>query len=238
MKKNVMMRLACFLLVAVLISTSAISGTYAKYVTEGSSKDTARVAKWGVTVSADYSNLFTKTYETHDAWAGDDGVSVNATVDVVAPGTYGDLADFTVTGTPEVDVAVTYVADLELGELWKVDVTNNDVYNAVEYCPVIFSVNGKTYGMYGTAAENTFGSVAVLEQAVEEAIVASAAKYNAGTNLADANAVADDLAVSWAWPFSTSAENDVKDTALGDAAAADNAATISLEVSCTVTQID
>ena len=67
MKKNVMMRLACFLLVAVLISTSAISGTYAKYVTEGSSKDTARVAKWGVTVSADYSNLFTKTYETHDA---------------------------------------------------------------------------------------------------------------------------------------------------------------------------
>ena len=31
MKRNVMMRLASFLLVAVLISTSAISGTYAKY---------------------------------------------------------------------------------------------------------------------------------------------------------------------------------------------------------------
>ena len=52
MKKNVMMRLACFLLVAVLISTSAISGTYAKYVTSGQSTDSARVAKWGVTVTA------------------------------------------------------------------------------------------------------------------------------------------------------------------------------------------
>ena len=50
MKKNVMMRLASFLLVAVLISTSAISGTYAKYVTTAEGKETARVAKWGVQV--------------------------------------------------------------------------------------------------------------------------------------------------------------------------------------------
>ena len=47
-----MMRVASALLVAVLLSTCAISGTFAKYVTEGSGSDTARVAKFGVTVTA------------------------------------------------------------------------------------------------------------------------------------------------------------------------------------------
>ena len=52
MKKNKMMRLASVLLIAVMISTSAISGTYAKYVTEGAAQDDARVAHWGVTITA------------------------------------------------------------------------------------------------------------------------------------------------------------------------------------------
>lgn len=65
MKKNVMMRVASFLLVAVLISTSAISGTYAKYVTEGSGTDSARVAKWGVVIEAE-STMFSQEYATED----------------------------------------------------------------------------------------------------------------------------------------------------------------------------
>ncbi len=51
MKKNKMMRLASVLLIAVMISTSAISGTYAKYVTSGYAEDNARVAKFGVAVA-------------------------------------------------------------------------------------------------------------------------------------------------------------------------------------------
>ena len=47
MKKNRAMRLAALLLVAVLMSTCGISGTFAKYVTEVSSEDSARVAYWG-----------------------------------------------------------------------------------------------------------------------------------------------------------------------------------------------
>ena len=66
MKKNVMMRLASFLLVAVLISTSAISGTYAKYVTEATAKDTARVAAFGVQVAADFTEVFKEKYDTTD----------------------------------------------------------------------------------------------------------------------------------------------------------------------------
>ena len=66
MKKNVMMRLASFLLVAVLISTSAISGTYAKYVTADEGTDTARVAKWGVEIEAESFGMFDTNYATDD----------------------------------------------------------------------------------------------------------------------------------------------------------------------------
>ena len=62
MRKNKMMRLASSLLVAVLITTSAISGTFAKYTTQDSASDSARVAKWGVTVMAS-GNLFGTMYK-------------------------------------------------------------------------------------------------------------------------------------------------------------------------------
>ena len=47
MKKNTFMRVASALLVAVLLTTCAIAGTFAKYTTEVSSEDSARVAYWG-----------------------------------------------------------------------------------------------------------------------------------------------------------------------------------------------
>lgn len=51
MKKNRMMRLASILLVAVLLSTSVISGTYAKYTSTVTGSSTATVAKWSIKVS-------------------------------------------------------------------------------------------------------------------------------------------------------------------------------------------
>jgi len=56
------MRIASVLLVAALISTCAISGTFAKYVTEDSAYDSARVAKFGVTVLAS-GKLFADSYK-------------------------------------------------------------------------------------------------------------------------------------------------------------------------------
>ena len=61
MRKNKMMRAASALLVAVLLTTSTISGTFAKYVTQDSAKDVARVAKWGVELQVE-GNLFGETY--------------------------------------------------------------------------------------------------------------------------------------------------------------------------------
>lgn len=115
MKKNTMMRLASFLLIAVLISTSAISGTYAKYVTQDSASDSARVAKWGVElqVAGDLYGLNYKTTENTKTEAST-GISVQSNADgknVVAPGTKNDGTGFTfsLNGKPEVSSKVSAV---------------------------------------------------------------------------------------------------------------------------------
>lgn len=236
MKKNVMMRIASVLLVAVMLTTCVISGTFAKYVTSGEGYDQARVAKFGVTVTEKFETLFANAYATHDAWTDDTDkmsvVSSDVAWNVVAPGTEGELADFVVTGTPEVDVSVSYEADLELLN-WAVD-------GGAQYCPIVITVNGNEFSM------DAYANLAAFEAAVEAEIVASAKKYNANTNLGDAANVANDLSVSWKWHFEGVNEGgtgpacqwDKFDTYLGDEAAKDNAATIKLTVKCIVTQID
>ena len=205
MKKNIAMRIAAFLFILTMISTCAFATTFAKYVTSGSSIDEARVAKWGVEVVAvSGDGLFASSY-------GETVVSSDADVDVVAPGTSGNLAGFTVSGAPEVDVEVTYSATLTLAG-WVVDGT--------DYCPIIFTINGE---------EITGATMAELKTAVEAKIAAASATYDANETIEGA------LNVSWSWAYSTSNADDVKDTALGDAA---TAPTIKLDVTCTVTQID
>ena len=120
MKKNKMMRIAGILLIAVLLTTSLISGTFAKYVTRGEVEDHARVAKFGVTISGS-GKLFAETYYHTTNNRPADGVEDSAnghliTVassngdEIVAPGTKSDpQAPFTVSvsGAPEVDVLIT-----------------------------------------------------------------------------------------------------------------------------------
>ena len=113
MKKNTMMRVASILLVAVLLTTSAISGTYAKYITTDSAKDEARVAKFGVVASIQGA-LFGPTYDAATAnniisWGvNTETVSASDKANVVAPGTTGDTLTFSVKGTPEVSTMVTF----------------------------------------------------------------------------------------------------------------------------------
>lgn len=225
MKKNVMMRLASGLLVAVLLTTCAISGTFAKYVTTGSGFDTARVAKWGVTIEAAADALTGKADIFDAAYAKDDdtysltGVSVQATENVVAPGTKRDnVVAIAVSGTPEVAVRVSYENTVvNFGDNWKV--------GSEYYCPIVVKINS-------TEIDGaTFGTIEAFEDAVKAAIVACKADYAPN---ADLDAVSDDVVIGWYWPFSTSTENDKKDTALGDAFNA----TINIKVDATVTQID
>lgn len=234
MKKNKMLRIASVMLVLALITTCVISGTFAKYVTTGASSDSARVAKWGVEVTATSNTAFGSIYKSADGTintsytAGTDSVKSNGDK-VVAPGTNGSVAAVTITGTPEVKCQVTYAATIAL-EGWEV--------SGAEYCPIIFTVGGATYGTNDTNATNKSANVAALITAVQNAIAASGDVYEAGANLSTAAAKPS---ISWEWPFETGADadakaaNNVKDTALGDAAAA---ATISIDVVVTVAQVD
>ena len=126
MKKNVMMRVASALLVAVLLTTCAISGTFAKYTTYNASQDTARVAKWGVTVSVSGADAFAEAYKETKENRGSASATVESKLndgstngdDVLAPGTNGTLATIDVNGAPEVDVDVTVDATFVLSGDW------------------------------------------------------------------------------------------------------------------------
>ena len=215
MKKNITMRIAAFLFILTMISTCAFATTFAKYTTTGSSSDEARVAKFGVTISAPTAtNLFKGQYEVEDtSTTVDGGLAVKASTagDVVAPGTSGQLAAFTVKGTPEVAVEVKYEAVLTLSG-WLAD--------GAEYCPIVFTINSTEY-----------------KQEADETVAAFAARVSAAINNSTrVNApnveINDSFAFSWEWAFDG---DDAKDTALGNL---DTAPTISLTISCTVTQID
>lgn len=223
MKKSRMMRLASCMLVLTLLTTCMISGTFAKYVTAGEGTDSARVAKFGVTVTAN-GGTFAKEYAKDD---GSFTIAANTVVStddkVVAPGTKGEMANMALTGTPEVAVRVSYVGTFDISDNW---VDNNGKY----YCPLVVKVANFTYD--GAKYDNAVA----FEKDVNDAIAAYSKDYAANTDLSAVGA--DALDITWEWPFSISADNDVKDTFLGDQAADGNAATVQLTVKTTVTQID
>lgn len=62
-RKNHTLKLAGILLALVLVTSCFVGGTFAKYVTTGTGSDSARVAKFGVTVTAN-GTMFAKEYDT------------------------------------------------------------------------------------------------------------------------------------------------------------------------------
>lgn len=238
MKKNKMMRLASALLVAVMLTTCTISGTYAKYVSQANNNDHARVAKWGVTVKVQSEtggvkeNAFEVNYlkGTNTPTTATTGVSVASsnTEKVLAPGTKGTLATYTITGKPEVSVSIAATAVLDLGDKWVVE--------GNEYCPLVFKVNSTEFKI-----DATTDTVDELEAAVNAEIIKLATQTTGSTETEyepNSDAVARTVTVEWEWPFDNTVSaysNDVKDTALGDAA---TPATINFSSSITVTQVD
>lgn len=227
MKKNTMMRLAAVMLMCVLLTTSVVGGTFAKYVTSETGTDSARVAKWGVTIQAN-GTTFAKKYNNGPDTAGTQVVSE---VKVVAPGTNGTMAKMELSGTPEVKVRVKYDATLEL--------VGWNLYGGEEYCPIIITVGDKTYGLNSIYASDA--SVAVkcaditeLKSKVVGAIAAYNAVYAANQDLSAAAVKTPD--VSWKWPYENG--NDSADTYLGNQAAIGNAPTITLTITTTVEQVD
>ena len=236
MKKNVMMRVASVMLVLVLMSSSVISGTFAKYVTAGNAGDTARVAHWGVTVDVTGNEAFKTEYDGTASAENTDTVTVKSSTlkKLVAPGTGGTLATVDVNGSPEVDATIAFAADITISD-WLIDHDKDPGTASVYYCPLVITVGStKLVG-------NTYDNAEAFATAIENQINNTYSQYyNAHDDLA---AVAD-VEISWAWNFSTNSDDveqtDVLDTILGDKAAdaGDAADSIALELTVTVTQVD
>lgn len=232
MKKNKMMRIASVLLIAVLMTTCAISGTFAKYVTSDAGADSARVAKFGVVIEADSFDIFKTQYETDDdtaSFTGDYSVSSSDTTDLLAPGTSGTFANIAITGTPEVAVEVAIVATVEISDNWIVD---GDFY-----CPITVTVGTEEFSGLDYDSADAFAA------AIKAEIDGKSAQYAPNADLG-ANYNNTNLDLAWEWAFDgteTNAEgvliSDIKDTKLGDKAVAEDL-TINIEVDITVTQID
>lgn len=240
MRKNKFMRAASGLLVAVLLTTCVISGTFAKYVAEKTGGDSARVAKFGVNIEAN-GTMFAKEYAKDNQQAEIETNSVISSDDknVVAPGTKGELANAIITGTPEVAVNVKYEPTLTISDKWKAKANDSDTESV--YFPIVFKVGSATYGLSGvkdstgTEVTNKSNSIDELKTAVENAIKAYSKDYKPNTDLSKIGTEGY-VHVSWEWAFDKN--DDVKDTYLGDQAAKGNAATVELSIKTTVTQID
>ena len=233
LKNNRTMRAAVLLLALVLITSCFVGGTFAKYVTSGDAADLARVAKWGVTVTAHGTgDVFAKEYA---GIAGQDNTVVadDGKTNVVAPGTKKENATLvTLSGKPEVAVNVTYSADhFGLTGNWQSD------DNGTFYCPLIITVGDR---VIKCAALQNAEAVAT---AVKDAVAACSATYGPNTDL---SAVANGgLKISWEWPFEETdnpGQTDVKDTYLGNqatkTATPENLPSIYIPVTATVTQVD
>ena len=224
MRKNKMMRLSALLLVAVLLSLSVIGGTWAKYVTTSEAlEETVTVAKWGVEIT---STVDSKVYQnaTGEVDVNEGTIKVDAATDLIAPGFKAKFFETTITGTPEVACKVSYASTLTL--------TGWTVESDAEYCPLVFTVNGVDYQIEAEDDEDEdeeLTSVAELIAAVEDAIDACTAEYEAETDL---SARDQEVVVYVSWAFEGGA--DANDTYLANKG---TLPTVELSVVCTVEQI-
>ena len=213
MRKNKMMRAASGLLVAVLLSTCAISGTFAKYTTSADGTDSARVAKWGFTGGSTItiSDLFKNTYDT----------TVKSSTDVIAPGTTGSAEfGFTYGGDNSVtapEVAYTF-----------------NVSTAGSSCADDIKSNTNIQWQLDNGRWGTWDQLIAAIQALDGNNPDD--RYEPNT-LPDAFKTAgpNTHTISWQWIFNTNDTADATDTAMGNKDKLDE---VTLKITVTATQID
>lgn len=262
MKSNKMMNIAGVLLVLVLLTTCGLSKTYAKYTTQASGRDQARVAKWGVAVTVEGDGIFSTAYKSDGG-----GISITDYADeaeflvaaktlsldyksetstkVIAPGTSGTLCNIKIQGTPEVAVQIIATGQLKTNAGVNASV-HGWIAGGEEYFPLIFTIDGKDYYI----GNDGIKSIAELCTRISEAVSALSAQYAPNTNLANVMNGEDklnDLVITWRWNFKHPTVNDPlnpgypyytngKDTALTDPSNA--VSTMEFDLNVQVVQID
>ncbi len=238
MKKNKFLRLASALVIMTLLSTCAISGTFAKYTTNNSASDSARVAKFGVTLTiTDESNFKTAYKSTGDT------ITVESfdTDKITAPGTSGNAITFAISGTPEVatkiDVIMTVTSDIYVKAGEHLDYTTagdtSDKFTLNDdYYPVVFTLK-QTKNADGTMdTVIATGNLAAIKAELDK--YTETARYAPNTNLTA------EFQLSWEWKFDG---NDKADTLLGNVAVEEtsneNVCTeLEYSIKFSVTQVD
>lgn len=222
MKKNLPAKLLVLAVMATLITTTLVSGTFAKYVKEVTGSDTVRVAKFafdlkkGATKFADQSATATQTIDVfsttdtglYNSGVGDDGKKI------IAPGTTGSF-ELKVDNLSEVAVAVSFA----LAE------TNTNKI------PVYYTIGSDTQ-RYSAALTDTYTGGTYKD-------IDALASALSGFNLAASSgtlAESDSTKLNWTWAFETAGtgQTDSIDTALGVTGTAE----ILLGITTTVTQLD
>ena len=212
MKTNKFLRIASVLLIAVLLTTCVISGTFAKYISSATGSDTATVAKWSFQVSDEEIavtgndaevafDLFTTIKDT--AGAAEDDVAASKKI---APGTTGSFG-LKVQNTSEVTAKYTIALT---------EVNNSNI-------PLQYSVDGTTWK--DSIAELSLAALTDKELAIGAEAVTHTVywKWVFDGASADAPVHAD--------------QTDVTDTALGIAAQG-TAPQVSITATITATQVD
>lgn len=215
-KKNTFMRLAMALVLLVLVTTSAVGGTFAKYTSSVNSEATARVAKWGFTQSTmDITDLFTDVYGT--TVKSEDGENV------IAPGTFKQASfkfEYKEGTANAPEVAYTFTVDTT-GSNCPDAIKNND--NIKWYLDDDTKTNPLGWDELLAAIELLSGD-------------ASGIKNYAPGELPTEFGVTDNLhTIAWEWVFSTDATADEYDTAMGNA---DTLASVVVKITITATQED
>lgn len=243
-KKHWTLRAAGLLFALVLITSCFVGGTFAKYVTTGDGHESARVAKFGVTMSVANDTAFKKTYATDN-----DSVSTTITNSVdssgsenlVAPGTKGsNFVVLSISGKPEVAVNVKIAAEghdvfLKAGEY--LDLTtaaDSDKFTlATDYYPITYTLTKN-----GAEAPVVTGKL----DAIIAYLNGLSKNHPANTDLTSA---IGELTLSWEWKFEGG--NDQADTLLGAITAGGMPTPpafgtygtgVLLKLTATVTQID
>lgn len=217
MKKNRFIKLASSLLVLCLLTTCVIGATLAKYTTAKDTQDSARVAKWGVRISAATNSAFATQYDKQDTgYTGSLSVQSSSTDKVVAPGTSGSAAQFSISGTPEVAVrlsfAMTVVNEVKLTAGTYTNTDGATVTLGSDYNPIKWTLKKNDTHVEG-ADTNVEGAVNLTLAEMATFLSTYHVDYAPNTDL---SATVPTYKLYWAWAFDG---NDTADSILGDLAA-------------------
>ena len=198
--------LAVILMLIVAIGATA-GTTLAKYIYSATVSDSATIAKWGYTVSANTVNLFSTTYNAKKIVSGGDSLDVNATANVVAPGTSNDAAnngEMTITLNGSADVAAKLTLDFSgFKTVWL------NYNNEATYYPIKWYINDT---LVQHTEENNEKTNAVDAQDIATAV---AAKLPSGATAKDGvvtlalpagttnvfGTTGTTLKIKWVWEF-------------------------------------